>query len=398
MKHIVILGGGFAGVLAGKELLRHNLQDVKITLVNKTPYHIFTPSLYEVATSEEPQQNVAIPFKEIFDDKIHVIVDEVEGVQAEKATVKLKKHGNLNFDYLLIALGSESIYFGIKGLEEHAMPLKTLEDAVAIKEKIKSVCCKEGVCHRKANVIVGGGGFSGTELAGELLMYKSRLARQNGLDSNCLEVAIVQGSDRLLKELDPHVSKIATKRISGKQMKFLFGGHIKEVTDSQVLTDDGNAYPYHILIWTGGVGANHVARKSDLPLTDHGQIMVNGFLQVEEFPNIFAAGDIAAFVDPKTQHIVPGVAQVAEEQGQVAGGNIARLIKKHDLRQYQYRHFGYIVPLKGKFAVAEFGSYHMDGFFAWVLQQFVVLRYLWGIMSLPKALRRWNKFEFALTR
>jgi NADH dehydrogenase len=396
MKHIVILGGGFAGVAAAKELVRHNLPDTKITIINKTPYHLFTPSLYEVATSAAPKQNITIPFKEIFGRKVHVIVDEVTKIDAVGAQVILKKNGSVTYDYLIIALGSESAYMGIPGLKENSMPLKTLDDAVALRDKIKSICCKEGECRRKAQIVVGGGGFSGTELAAELLMYKNRLAMQHKLDRDCLEVSIIQGSDRLLNELDAHVSEMATRRIEGRTVRFCFGGHIKEVTETQVITDNGNAYFYNILIWTGGVKPNYLAKESGLPISDHGQIVVTDNLQVQDYPNIFAAGDIAQFINKKTGRPAPGVAQVAEEQGKIVGENVARVVLQKNLVPYRFRHWGYIVPLKGRFAAAELIGLHLDGFFAWILQQLVYLRYLWGILPLWKALRRWNTFELAL--
>lgn len=396
MRHVVIVGGGFAGVAAAKELVKANLEDTKIILINRTPFFLFTPSLYEVATNEEPQKNIAIPFREIFGRKVHVIVDEVEQIDAKDSKIKLKKSEPVMYDYLLVALGSESAYMGIAGLGENSMPLKTLADAVAIKDKIKSICCKEGECHRKARLLIGGGGFSGTELAAEMLMYKNRLARQNKLDKDCLEVSIIQGSDRLLNDLDKHVSDIATKRVSSKSVKFCFGGHIKEVTKSQVLTDDGKTYDYDMLIWTGGVHANHLVKESGLPITDHGQLLVNDFMQVQEFPNVFAAGDVAAYTNPKTQKPAAGVAQVAEEEGSVAGENVARLIEGKELAKYHYRHWGYIVPLKGRYAAAELEGIHLDGFFAWVLQQLVYLRYLLGILPVWKAMRKWNTFELEL--
>lgn len=396
MKHVVIVGGGFAGVAAAKEVVKANLKDTTITLINKTPFLLFTPSLYEVATSEEPQKNIAIPFKEIFGRKVHVIVDEVQEIDAKDSKIKLKKSEPVNYDYLVVALGSESAYMGIPGLRENSMPLKTLADAVAIKDKIKTVCCKEGECHRKAHLIIGGGGFSGTELAAEMLMYKDRLAAQNKLDKACLEISIIQGSDRLLNDLDTHVSTIATKRVSSDSIKFCFGGHIKEVTKSQVLTDDGKSYDYDILIWTGGVHANHLVKDSGLPISDHGQLLVNDYMQVQEYPNVFAAGDVAAYTNPKTQKPAAGVAQVAEEEGAVAGENIARLIEGKSLQNYQYRHWGYIVPLKGRYSAAELEGIHFDGFFAWVIQQFVYLRYLLGILPAWKAVRKWNTFELEL--
>jgi len=396
MRHIVILGGGFAGVAAGKALVDADLEDTKITLINNTSHHLFTPSLYEVAMSEAPKQNIVIPFREIFGRSVHIIVDEVEKIDASSAQIKLKKEEPVVYDYLIIALGSESAYMGIEGLKEHSMALKTLDDAIAIKQKIKNICCTEGECNRKAHIVIGGGGFSGTELAAEMLMYKNRLARQNKLDRECLEVSILQGSNRLLNELDAHVSEIATRRIEGRTVKFCFGGHIKEVTDSQVVTDNDNAYFYNILIWTGGVQPNHIPKDSELPVSEHGHLLVNEFLQVQNHPNIFASGDIAGFVDKKTGKPAAGVAQVAEDEGKIAGENVARLIQGRGLKEYHYRHWGYIVPLKGKFAAAELSGFHLDGFAAWVLQQLVFFQYLWKILPPLKAMIKWNRFEVDL--
>ncbi|MDE2588392.1 MAG: FAD-dependent oxidoreductase, partial [Patescibacteria group bacterium] len=240
----------------------------------------------------------------------------------------------------------------------------------------------------------GGGGFSGTEIAAELLTYKDRLAEQHKLDKDCLDITIIQGSDRLLKELDSHVSAIAQKRLTHPNVKFAFGGHIKEVTKNEVHTDNGKTYPYHLLIWTGGVEANHLAKTSGLPVNKRGQLQVNPYLQVEGYENIFAAGDIAGFIDPKTQEPVPTVAQVAEEQGEIVAENIIRATQGITFKKYKYRHFGYVVPLRGKYATAELMfNIHLDGFLGWVLQQLVYLRYLLRILPFKKAFTRWNEFE-----
>lgn len=393
MQNIVILGGGFAGVAAAKDLLKQGIKDAKITVVNKYPYHLFTPALYEVATTSQAQQNITIDFKEIFGKKVDVIIDEVTKVDAKTSKVTLKKRGSLSYDYLIIALGSESAYMNIPGLEKNAISLKTLDDAIKIKDTIKSVCCEEDVCKRKAHIVIGGGGFTGTELAAEMLMYKVRLAKQEHLDKDCLDVTIIQGSDRLLKELDPHVSKIATKRIAGASVKFCFGGHIKEVTDKYVETDDGNRYIYDLLIWTGGVRPNSLAAKSGLPVNKRGQIIVNEKLQVDGYKNIFAIGDIAGYINPKTQKPVPWVAQVAEDHGKTAAENVAALINGKHLHDYKFVHYGYVVPLKGKFAAAELVGLHIDGFIAWIIQQLVVFRYLLGVLPPWKAIANFNTFE-----
>lgn len=391
-RQVVVLGGGFAGVSAIKKLLTY--KNISITLIDKNQYHLFTPSLYEVATSETPQKNIAIPFPEIFGNRIAYHYATVEKIDTKRRTITTSK-GTVSFDYLLIALGSKSAYHHISGLEKYSLALKSLDEAVAIKNKIKNMCCKEGECNKKVRVIIGGGGFSGTELAAELLSYKDRLAKQHHLAKDCLDITIIQGSKRLLPELDLHVSAIANKRLTSPMVHFAFGGHIIKVTEKEILTDDKKTYPYDILLWTGGIEANNIVQKSDIPTDQHGQIIVNDFLQVMN--GIFAAGDIAGFIDPITKKPVPQVAEVAQDQGEISAANILRSINNQTPLPYTFKHLGYIVPLKGRFAAAELmGIFHVDGFFGWVLQQFVFLNYLFSILPFWKAVKRWNSFEIHL--
>src|SRR5258706_6211977 len=398
MKEIVILGGGFAGIATAMALKKYQGENLfHITLIDKHNYPLFTPSLYEVATSEEPQGNIAIPFWEIFKDSITYFNASVSTINAGDKTINLANGDNIKYDYLVISLGSQAAYYGIPGLKEHSIPLKTLKDAVEIKNKIKSLCCKEGKCHKKVQLIIGGGGLSGSELAAEMLTYKNRLSRQHYLDTDCLEISILQGSDRLLKELDSRVSNIAEKRVKSPQVKLCFGGHIKEVNDTKVVVDDGHEYSYDILIWTGGVEASTVLKESGLPIDKRGQLPVDEHMQVIGLDNVFAGGDVASFIDPKTQKPEPGLAQTAEEEGKIICENLYRKLKELSLVTYQHHHLGYIVPLRGRFAVAELAfGIKLIGFPAWVLQQFVFLRYLLGILPFAKATRKWNKFEIDL--
>ena len=389
--NIVVVGGGFAGVAAVKELLRAESEiKANITLVDRNSYHLFTPSLYEIATSEEPTVNIAVPFTEIFGDKVKYVTGNTDKINQSDHNLTVNGQ-TLKYDYLIICLGSEPAYYHIPGLQEHSFALKSLQDAITIKNKISNACCKENECKKKAQIIVGGGGFTGTELAAELLSYKDRLSKQKNLDPDCLEITIIQGSDRLLKELDNHVSKIATKRVSGSQVHLAFGGHIKEVTDTTVITDNGKSYPYDVILWTGGVQANSWAKINEFDVNKRGQINVNSFLQTTD-AKIFAAGDIAGYVDPQTKKSAPNVAQIAEDQGRAAAKNVVNMILQKPLINYHLRHWGYIVPLKGRYAAAEFKeNLHFDGFLGWVLQELVFLYYLLGIVGFFKAVKRWNK-------
>jgi NADH dehydrogenase len=399
-KHVVVVGGGFAGIAAILRLKRHQYDTpIKITLIDKNTFHLFTPSLYEVATSEEPRKNVAIPFTKIFFKGVDMIHTAVTTIDPTINTLTFANKETLTYDYLILTAGSQPAFMGIPGLEKYSTGFKTLQDALSIKKQIRDLCCKDGKCNRKVQAVIGGGGFAGTELAAELLTYKDRIAIQNGLDKDCLEITIIQGSDKLLKELDPRVSNLAEKRLDEPNVHFAFGGHIKEVTKTEVLTDNGKSFPYEILIWTGGVQPNSLAKANNLPVTHRGGIMVNNFLQMKGFDTIFAAGDIAAYVDPFTDRPAPNVAQVAEEQGATAGENVAHLIKNEGIEPYRFQHWGYVVPLKGYFAVAELSyNIHLQGFAGWILQQLVLLRYLIGIMPWHRALDRFDTFELEMEK
>lgn len=399
MKKVVVLGGGFGGVAAIHALLKQiKNSDVEITLVDKNSFHSFCPSYYEVATSEEPKGNVAIPFFELFGNRVTAIRDDVESINIKENKVNLAGGEKLPYDYLIIALGSETAYYGIEGLRGFSIPLKTLEDAVKIKQAIKEKYHEKIKRNQGIRVLVGGGGFSGTELAAELVRFREHLARHHQKSEDCMEIGIIQGSDCLLKGLDKKVRDIATKRLEDGSITSYFGAHIKKVTKERVETDDGKIYPYDVLIWTGGVRANSIVRSSAISLSEHGRIIVNNYLQAVGAENVFAAGDIAGFVDGASQKETPMIAQVAEEQGKMAGENTARLISGHNLLPYRYRHFGYILPMRGYFAVAVFKGFFISGFSGWVIQQLVFLRYLLGILPIRKAFKRWDKFEMYLMK
>lgn len=366
MPKVLVLGGGFAGIAAAKALLKNtDRSNVHITLIDKNSYHLFTPSLYELATAEETTKNICIPLHEILKG-VELVKGEVQKIDKDKVHLNNK---TIDFDYLIIALGSESAYYDIPGLKENSISFKTLEDAVKIKNSIK----------KSSKIVIGGGGFSGTELVCELVRHKKEA-----------EITIISGSECLLKELDTKISRKAGDRL-GSSVNIVCGEHIKKV-DKDFVHTDSEKYSYDLLVWTGGVRA--VSIQSDFEKDERGDLIVNDKLQVKGSPNIFAAGDIAAGY--------PWVAQIAEDEGKTAGENVANLIsnslRSHDLKQkalvsYKFKHLGYVVPLGGHFAAAQIGKVVFIGFLGWILEQIVLLRYLLSILPITKAFKRWNRFE-----
>lgn len=353
MTKVIILGGGFAGIRAAltlkNKIKSHNLQ---VIIIDKNNFHTFTASLYEVATAEELPRNIRIPYKDIFKKPLEFVQGSVEKVDTQKRKIFLSKNREYEYDYLIFALGSESTDFGIPGIKEYGIPLKTLEDAVRIKNTLKNA----------KKIVIGGGGFSGTELACELVTHKGHL-----------DVTLIHGSSILLKELRNEVSQLAKKRLEKGNVHLVLGKHIKRVTKESVEIENGEIFPYDLFVWTGGVKSNNLL----------GKIEVDEMLTVKNLENVFAAGD----------SVSPGVAPKAEEMGKIAAENVLKSIKGEPLLFLKYSDKGYVVPLGSHFATFAKGRFHISGISAYLLQQLIHLRYLLLIMPFFKALKKFIEFE-----
>lgn len=355
MVNVVILGGGFAGVRAALTLKnKEESHDIHVVLIDQNNFHVFTPALYEVATAEESQRNIVIPYHIIFKSSIELVQGIVRGIDSQNQRVILDSKKEYKYDYLIFALGSNTAYFDIPGVKEYGIPLKTLEDAKNIKNALRNISGKK--------IVVGGGGFSGTELACELTAHKGDL-----------DITVIQGSQILLKELGKGVSGFATKRLQERNVRLILGQHIKKVTKNEVEVENGEIYPYNIFIWTGGVRSNVML----------GKIEIDNFLKVKDHKNIFAVGDA----------VVPGVAPKAQKMGKVAAENILRIIKNESLIPFDNKHIGYVIPLGNHFATFAMGKYHISGIFAYILQQLIFLRYLLHILPFFEAMKRFRRFE-----
>lgn len=353
MVSVVILGGGFAGIRAAL-FFRNKVKsyDLRVTIIDKNSFHTFTPALYEIATAEESQANVKIPYQYIFKKPVEFVEGNVERIDTKEQKVFLDKNREYAYDYLIFALGSESSDFGIPGVSKYGIPLKTLSDSVRIKDTLRN----------SKKIIVGGGGFAGTEIACELATHKGHL-----------EITLIQGQPILLKELGDGVSELAKKRLEKGNVHLIFGKHIKKVTKENIEIEGGETFPYDLFVWTGGVKSNNLL----------GKIEVDETLAVKNLRNVFAAGDVVS----------PGVARRAITMGKIAVENILRDITGKPLLQYNYRDIGYLVPLGSHFATFAMGKYHISGFPAYILQQLILFKYLLEILPFLKAVKRFIRFE-----
>ncbi len=378
MTEVVVLGGGFAGVAVALSLRKKiNTNEVKITLVDKNSYHLFTPSMYEVAASEEPQKNICIPLSEILKGA-EIIRGEVQKIDKEKKEIELKDR-KLNYDYLVIALGSEPEFYDIPGLSQYSIPFKALEDAVKIRNLIRDKLKEKEI----VNVLVGGGGASGCEFTAELVHHIKK----------GLKVSLIQRSPQLVRELNMDAAKVAYKRLINKDVEICFGERITKVYENYVETDRNDDHKFDILVWAGGIRASSILKNSGFEIDEKGRLKVNESLEVSNEQNIFAAGDVVSLSSS-----IPQTVRVAKEEGEIAGENVARKIKGKSPVAYKFKNQIFVVPLVGKYAVVQFNNILIKGFLGWVIQQFVFLRYLLSILPITKAFKRWNKFEMYLIK
>jgi len=347
---------------------------------------------------------VGIPLTTIFAKKnVHVKVGKIETIDYKNNKVVLKKGEELPYDYLVLALGSETETFNIPGAKENSLTLKSLYDAAILRNKVKMLfenACNDKECQYPLQIVIGGGGFTGTELAGELHKYCSQLVKQFAMPSQMgsFEVTVVQSGDQLLNGLDKDTAIKAKQRLEQLHVKVILGSHITKVDPNQITLENGGTLPFHLLIWTVGVRGNSLLKDSGLTVDKGGRIVVNELLQIPQYPNVFACGDCACFPMDQEGHCAPPVAPIAVDQGKIIAENISGLLRttNYKLRSYQYHHSGYIVPVSGKFALARLDWIKVDGALGFALQQWQVFKYLKSILPLSKALMRWDTFEMEL--
>ena len=409
MTSIVILGGGFGGIRAALDLdwkLRRR-RDVKIILIDRANGQTFYPALYEVASifgidHQHPYHTklkgtICIPYAEIFaGTKIQTVQAEVIAVNLEDRHLTTTGFNLYPFDYLVIALGSVPSTFGVPGAEEYAYKFKTIEDGLALADKIEELFTSIEKNERAVpvKIIVGGAGFTGIELVAELSNCIGHVAHRHKISRRgCTAITLIEAGPEMLPMISDRERSLIKVRLVKLGVNVLADSPIVEVGPNFVKLKDGRQLEGDIVIWSGGVQAPELAKKiNGLERDEKDRIMVDDWLRVKNHHEIFGVGDATAFLDPKTQKPVPQLAYVAGEQGKVAAENIARLISGGGkatipLEKYQPFYDTWVTPVGGKYAVAHLGrGITVSGFWGYLLRQLINLRYFLSILSLPQAL------------
>lgn len=406
---VAILGAGFAGVRTALDLAKSTL-DLEITLVNRDTYHEFHPDLYEAATAalaepkgmqiprltyENLRGSVAIPLEEIFKKtRIKIIIDTVVSLNLRTQKIYLNKSGLLTYDFLVLALGSETNYFGIPNLKNSSLPLKGVNDALNIRNRIDELIARKSSTG-KINIVVGGGGFTGCELAGELVGYLRTLGKIHTNKQHNVEITVVEANPVLIKGTSESVQQAVKERLWSLGINIYLNSKITSVSESNIFTDPHQEIPYDLLIWTAGIRSNGLVDKLTGVHTEKTCLIIDKSLRVISFKNVFAIGDIAFCYDEEKSYQAPATAQIAIEQGKYVAKNIIHLIKNEPLLLYSPKKPKFVVPLGGKFAVAEFLGVLLIGIEAWWLKRVAAFLYFRSILPTLKAFSLWtmgNKF------
>ncbi len=393
MKKIIILGGGFAGLGLAVHLAKLKLFD--ITVIDKEDYHLFTPNLYEVASASEEmvtmgelKESIALPFRKISEKyRINFIQAEVKSVNSFEKFVEAKAK-KFTYDYLVLAQGSIPEYFCIPGAEQFALPLKTLPQALRIKNQIEFAVESHKFDIQKpyVRIVVAGGGYTGVEVAGGLASLLDFLAWKYGYPREKILVEIVEASNTLMPGMGDRASKDAQARLKELGITVRVLSPIVQVESSWLELKSGEKMVYDCLIWTVGVRAQSVPLGLSLPLDGRGRVETNTYLQTKTNSNIFVIGDQALVLGNNGQSAPPS-AQDAEHQAKYLAKALPKMVKNQLPPSYEPVKHGFIVSLGSKWAILNYQPFYWIGWLAYIIDKLAHIKYFASIIGWKKAVK-----------
>lgn len=390
-ERILILGGGFGGIYAALRLEKAFARDpnVEITLVSRDNYLLFTPMLPEVSSSSIEAKHIITPIRAIF-KKVRFRDSEVKSIDLNKRVVCASHCPQcapyiLHFDYLVLALGSVTSFRGLTSAEEHAFPLKTLGDAMVLRNHVIDVLehadmeTDAEMRKQMLTVVVAGAGFAGMESAAELNDFLKGAKRfYPNIRSEEVRLVVVHQGQRVMTGIAEDLAAYAHKCLVKSGVDIRLETEITSVSSMDVTLNDGTHIPTKTLVWTTGTAPN--PRLADLPCQkERGKVVVNEYLETPEFSGIWVVGDCAYQIDPRTNRAYPPTAQHAVQQGKLAAENIIASIRGKEKKPFVFSSLGQLVPLGRRSAIAEILGFKFRGVFAWWLWRTIYLNKLPGI-------------------
>lgn len=396
--HILILGGGYAGVTTAVNLRGIAGRSASVTLVNRNRYHYLTTLLHQTAVNTETYREVTVDLPSLLGPHIALIEGEVHHIDPRHQCVRVALKGEeireLEYDYLVIALGFEPHFYEIPGLADHALTLKDLNEAQLIKNHIERELIeynRNPHQHWHTHIVIGGGAFTGVELAGELADMCPRWARRFHIQPNQITITLVEGAPTILAACEGRVVQYATDILQRKGVHIMTGRRISAVEGTCISLDDGQHLEAGTFIWTGGIRGHHLIEASGFAVNRQGRAHIDAFMRAKDFPNVYIIGDASLALDPQGQPLPP-TAQIAVMQGETTARNLRRLLRGQPPQICRPELIGTFVSLGEKDALGVIQNrYHVRGWAARALKKLAAYHYLYRIGGFSVVTAKWGQ-------
>ncbi len=391
---VVIIGGGFGGLALAKKLKNKNFQ---VVLLDKHNYHTFQPLLYQVATGGLESGSIAFPIRKVVQnyEGIFFRVAQVQRIDTENKKV-IADIGTIFFDYLVIATGSKTNFFGNTAIQQHSMAMKTIPQSLNIRslvlENFEEALLTNDEKEKRAlmNFVIVGAGPTGVELAGALAEMKKHVLPKDypDLDIRQMEINVIQGGTKVLDAMSEKSSRRAQEFLEKLGVNVWVNEIVTDFDGKTVHTKSGLTFETETVIWTAGVMGAVIDGFEASVIQRGNRLKVNEFNQVDGFTDIFAIGDVAAMVTENLPMGHPMMAQPAIQQGELLAKNLIQLREGKPLKKFAYNDKGSMATIGRNKAVVDLPKFHFSGFFAWFVWMFVHLMSLIGFRN--KFLVFWN--------
>ncbi len=403
-KKIVIIGGGFGGIELAKKLRDKN---VEVTILDKHNYHTFQPLLYQVATGGLEADSIAFPIRKIFkgQNNFKFRVTEVKKIIPEQNKIETTI-GDIAYDYLVIATGSTSNYFGQQEIENHAMPMKSIPEALNLRSLIlqnleAAIIAKDPVIENELlNFVVVGGGPTGVETAGAIGELKGHVLKSDypELDLNKVNIYLIEGSPELLGAMSVQAQIKAKQFLEELGVTVYTETRVQGYDGKNLTFVDGRSIGSSTVIWSAGVKGVILEGLTSAEVVRGNRLKVNAINLVDSYDNIFAVGDVAAMITEATPNGHPGVAPAAIQQGKLLAKNLLQLIDNKPTTDFKYNDKGAMATVGRNRAVVDVGKIRFQGIFAWFTWMFVHLMTLVGFRNKLVVFVNWVWSYFSYDR
>lgn len=401
---IVIIGGGFGGIELAKRL-KH--KEVEILMLDRHNYHTFQPLLYQVATGGLEADSIAFPLRKIFKNQKNFTfrVTEVEAIDQQSKTLRTSI-GEIKYDYLVIATGSETNYFGQKEIEHFSMPMKSIPEALNLRsmilQNLEEALIETDELKKKAllNFVVVGGGPTGVELSGALAELKNHILHEDypELSIDLVKVSIIEGSETLLGSMSAQASAKARVFLEDLGVEVLTKLRVESYDGLTIKLSDGQVIHTRNVLWSAGVKGAIPDGLTSEQITRGNRILVDEFNRVKNSDHIYAIGDVSAMITDELPNGLPGVAPVAIQQGKKLASNLIHIINNESPIPFRYFDKGSMATVGRNLAVVDMGKIRFQGIFAWFVWMFVHLMSLVGFRNKIVTFVNWLWSYFSYDR